>query len=166
MKYCACLTKMHEEESERELPSFLEYTKLWVEKVNRGGLFLVDDNTFLLFGAMETAVRRILSTTTFSVKPTASIKEQTKTVILNDPAVLAHWNHILTVCPPMDSSVSDGLLEEITKKWATIRGHSFAAGWVEQYQCIKRESTRQKSLRKGLQQQSLQKGLQQQRDSI
>ena len=31
------------EENDRELPGFLEYTKLWVEKVNRGGLFLVDD---------------------------------------------------------------------------------------------------------------------------
>ena len=35
---------MHEldEENDREFPGFLEYTKLWVEKVNRGGLFLVD----------------------------------------------------------------------------------------------------------------------------
>ena len=77
--------------------------------------------------------------------------EQTKTAVLNDPAVLVHWHHILSICQPMDSSTSDSLLEEITEKWATIRGHSFAAGWVEQYQCTKRESTKQKSLRKARQ---------------
>ena len=44
VQYLNCLTTMHEldEENDRELPGFLEYTKLWVEKVNRGGLFLVD----------------------------------------------------------------------------------------------------------------------------
>ena len=78
--------------------------------------------------------------------------EQTRTPVLHDPAVLAHWHHILTVCQPMDSSASDSLLEEITEKWATIRGHSFAAGWVEQYQRTKQESIKQKSLQKGLQQ--------------
>ena len=57
VQYLNCLTTMHEldEENDRELPGFLEYTKLWVEKVNRGGHFLVDDKTFLLtaywFGA-------------------------------------------------------------------------------------------------------------------
>ena len=58
VQYLNCLTTMHEldEENDRELPGFLEYTKLWVEKVNRGGLFLVYDKTFLLFRAMETAV--------------------------------------------------------------------------------------------------------------
>ena len=59
VQYLNCLTTMHEveEESERDLPGFLEYTKLWAEKVNCGGLFLVDDNAFLLFQAMETAVQ-------------------------------------------------------------------------------------------------------------
>ena len=52
VQYLNCLTTMHEldEENDRELPGFLECTKLWVEKVNRGGLFLVDDKTFLLSG--------------------------------------------------------------------------------------------------------------------
>ena len=93
IEYLNCLTKMHEleEEKERELPGILEYTKLWVEKVNRGGLFLVDDNTFLLFQAMETAVQRILSTT---IKPTgAIIMEQIKTVVLL-------WHAISCLPPP------------------------------------------------------------------
>ena len=96
-------------------------------------LFLVGDTTFLLLRTMETAVRRILST---KMIPTGSIMEQTKTAVLNDPAVLAHWHHIVSVSQPMHSSTSDNLLEEITEKWATLRGHSFAAGLVEQYQSI------------------------------
>ena len=77
--------------------------------------------------------------------------EQAKLVVLNDPAVLAHWHCILCVCEPMESSEGDNLLEEITEKWSTIHVHSFAAGWVEQYRCTKQKSNRQKSLRKALQ---------------
>ena len=55
----------------------------------------------------------------------------------------------------MDSSESDDLLEEISDKWATIRGHFFASEWLEHYQRAKKESNKRKSLRKGLQQHSL-----------
>ena len=155
LKYVDCLSEMNENtDSESELPPFLEYTKLWIHKVNRGGLFKVNNDVFLLFRAMETAARRVLTISRVSANTTISIKEYTKTAILNDPAVLTHWNHILGHCSTMNSSESDDLLEEISEKWATIRGHSFASGWVELYQRAKKESNKQKSLRKGLQQQN------------
>ena len=155
LKYVHCLSEMNENtDTESEPPAFLEYTKLWIDKVNRGGLFQVNNDVFLLFRAMETAVRRVLTISHASTNPTISIKEHTKTAILNDPAVLAHWNHILGHCSTTNSNESDDLLEEISEKWATIRGYSFASGWVEHYQKAKKESNKQKSLRKGLQQQN------------
>ena len=74
------LTQMHEveEETDEELPVFLEYTKLWIARVNRGGLFLVDDNTFLLFRAMETAVCQVFSTAKISRMPAPPLTEQAK----------------------------------------------------------------------------------------
>lgn len=156
IQYVNILTQMHEveEDNDEELPGFLEYTKLWIARVNRGGLFLVDDNTFLLFRAMETAVRQVFSTAKISRTSAVPLTKQAQTVVLNDPAVLVHWHDILSVCQPMESSDSDNLLEEMAEKWATIRAHSFAAGMVEQYQCTKQKSNREKSLRKGLQRKS------------
>ena len=40
---------------------YLSYTKMWIEKVNRGGLFLISDDTHLLFQAMEYATRSCFS---------------------------------------------------------------------------------------------------------
>ena len=44
----------------------------------------------------------------------------------------------------MECSTSDNLLDEITEKWATGRGHSFANGWIELYLETKRESKTRK----------------------
>ena len=139
---------MSENTSEGELPTFLDYTKLWLNQINRGGLLKVNNDVFLLFQAMEVAVRRVLTTSNVSVNPTISVKKHTKAAILRDPASLAHWGQILSSCPAMDSSESDDLLDEISDKWATIHGHSFAAGYIEQYQRAKSESNKQKAFRK------------------
>lgn len=41
--------------------SLLNYTKEWVDKVNRGGLFEVPDETFALFVAIELTMRNKLT---------------------------------------------------------------------------------------------------------
>jgi len=55
IKYVPFLLDMHEEDdkgtdstTESDL-DFLQYTKLWVEKVNRGGLFSLNNDSYMLF---------------------------------------------------------------------------------------------------------------------
>ena len=142
---------MRENTSEGELPTYLDYTKLGLDQINRGGLLKVNNDVFLLLQAMEVAVRQVLTISTVSVnRTTISVKKHTKAAILRDPASLAHWGQILSSCPAMDSSESDDLLDEISDKWARIRGHSFAAGYIEQYQRAKSESNKQKAFLKSL----------------
>ena len=111
--YLELLSKMHEfeKETDKDLP---EYTKLWVEKVNRGGLFLVvNDKAFLLFRAMETAIRPTFSTVTLSITSTVQLMEQAKLVVLKYPcstSTLALYTTHVCVCEPMESSESDNLL--------------------------------------------------------
>ena len=112
-------------------PTFL---KLWLDQINRGGIFKVNNDVSLLFQAMEVAVHRVLTISNVSANPTISVKKNTKAAILHDPASLAHWSQILSSCPAMDSSESDDLLDEISDKCSTIRGHLFAAGYIKQYQ--------------------------------
>jgi hypothetical protein len=59
LKYMECLNTMNEEKGTDV--DFLQYTKLWVEQVNRGGLFRITNDTYLIFRAMELASRRVLS---------------------------------------------------------------------------------------------------------
>ena len=35
------------------LHMYLSYTRMWIDKVNRGGLYFIDDHTYLLFLAIE-----------------------------------------------------------------------------------------------------------------
>lgn len=149
LKFLQCLSAMsHEEGDDIE---FLRYTKLWVEQVNRGGLYQVSNDTYLVFRAMELASRRVLSIERVTAQPTLSIQEAMQKSIMHDPSVTAHWNYVLGQVESLDDSESDELFSEIVDLWVKIRGHSFASGWVEQYQLATKQSTRKKGLRKSLQ---------------
>ena len=132
---------------------FLQYTKLWVEQVNRGGLFQVNNDAYLIFRAMELASWRV-SVERVTSHPTLKIQQEMEKAIMNDPCVTAHWNYLLTKVADLETDESDELLGEIVDKWVKIRGHSFASGWVEQYQIASKQSTKKKGLRKSLQQSS------------
>ena len=69
---------------------------------------------------------------------------------MNNPSVTIHWNYLLTKVADLETDESDELLGEIVDKWVNIRGHSFASGWVEQYQIATKQSTKKKGLRKSL----------------
>ena len=152
LKYLNCLSKMNENvEAEGEPPAFLEYTKLWIGKIKRGGLFQVNDDVFLLFRAMETAARRVQL---FRMQVQILLFREHKNGMIR-LCLCTGTIYLVRHCSTMDSSESDDLLEEISDKLATIRGHSLASGWLEHYQRAKKENNKQKSLRKGLQQHSL-----------
>ena len=65
---------MSENTSEGELPTFLDYTKLWLNQINRDGLLKVNNDVFLLFQAMEVAVRRVLTISTVVLTPPFLLK--------------------------------------------------------------------------------------------
>ena len=148
----ACLNVMSKEKEEDI--EFLQYTKLWVEQVNRGGLFQVNNDAHLIFRVMELASQRVLSVKRVTSHPTLKIQQEMENAIMNNPSVTAHWNYLLTKVADLETDESDELLGEIVDKWVKIRGHSFASGWVEQYQIATKQSTKKKGLRKSLQQTS------------
>ena len=102
--------------------------KLWIEQVNRVGLFQIINDAYLFFWAMETASRRILSVEHITSNPTIKIQEEMSKAIINSPAVTAHWNCLLGKVEALDSEESDELLGESVNKWVKISGHSFTSG--------------------------------------
>ena len=57
LKFIECLNKM-EITIDGPESAFYDYTKEWVTKVDRGGLFKVSDNAYLLFASTEHAINR------------------------------------------------------------------------------------------------------------
>ena len=127
-KYLELLSHMHEEEHDEDI-DFLQYTKLWIDAVNRGGLYQVNNDTYLLFRAMELATRRVLNVTNLDRGPSIKIGREIHAT-MNDPSVAAHWCCLVNKSQEMEVEESNGLFEEISHKWVSIRGHSSASSWA------------------------------------
>lgn len=146
--YVECLRSMAVVEADSD---FLSYTKKWMETVNRGGLFPLNDETFHLFIEIEKIVRTLLPKhmVQVSASSTSTGPESVIESVLQNDDVQFKWS-LLAYNFDADDEAQE-LLREIIKLWITIRGFSTAAMWMETYKQAK-QSTTQKStgLRKKL----------------
>lgn len=125
--------------------TYYQFTKLWVEKVNRGGLYLVSDSLYEVFLAMELVLRQYLR---HCPQKHGLNKDQVLEAMQEDNAVQFHWS-LMTM--DLDDEESDTLLQEMIKLWLTIRGFSYASALVEEYKRSHNEALkRKKALRKEL----------------
>ena len=128
--------------------SFTQFTKMWVEKVNRGGLTLVSDGVYEVFHAMELVLRQYLSAIPTQQKVE---KDTVIRVLQEDNEIQFHWS-ILT--SDIDDETSQDVLFGVIKLWITIRGYSYASALVEEYKRLNGALKRTKSLRKELKKQA------------
>lgn len=150
-QFVECLGEMAVERP-GEQSDFFEYTKEWIRKVNRGGLFPLNDATYQLFIAIEREVQTILPQYIHSHTQTKSREGfQTRVVdkVCSCDDVQWHWT-ILSACIESEDDAVE-LLREIVQLCVTIRGFSMAASYLELYKSEKRETTKKShGLRKEL----------------
>ena len=128
--------------------SFIEFTKIWIEKVNRGGLFLVSDCVYELFHAMEQVLRQFLS----RIPEKSHLdKEKAISAMIEDNEIQFYFS---VLSCDIDTETSQRVLEDMIRLWITTRGNSYASAIVEQYKAIKGALKRKKALRKDLKQKS------------
>ena len=125
----------------------LVYTRKWLEQVNRGGLYPINDEVFSFFVELEACVRSILPkylTTPNSDKEKVQEKIQDK-VLMNEN-VQFYWTLLSQdIHAPEDAK---NLLTEIIHLWITIRGFAIAASWMEVFK--KRNTQKSTGLRKSV----------------
>ena len=128
--------------------SFIEFTKIWIEKVNRGGLFLVSDCVYELFHAMEQVLRQFLS----RIPEKSHLdKEKAISAMIEDNEIQFYFS---VLSCDIDTETSQRVLEDMIRLWITTRGNSYASAIVEQYKAIKGALKCKKALRKDLKQKS------------
>ena len=137
-----------------EESSLLEYTTRWTALVNRGGLFEINDATYMLFRSIEMKVRAYMFTMfRSSTSNSEDQREAAIKAVSNSTDVQFHWSMVSVDITDEQHAIR--LLKEIVGLWVTIRGFSIAGAWLEQYkQASKSSVSKSKSLRKGLKQQS------------
>ena len=139
---------------ESEHTDIFEYTKEWINKVNRGGLFPLNDITYQLFIAIEKEVQVILPQYLASARPSdCKSKENFQLEVVdkvcNSDDVQWHWTLLSTCIDSEDHAIE--LLREIATLCITIRGFSIAATWLEVYKLATRKTVKRSSaLRKEL----------------
>ena len=99
----------------------------WIERIDRGGLLHVNDDTFATFVAMEEVIRDY-----FRVSKVLEIADGKRKEILDrikhDPDVQEEWSFLSNDMP---QHIADQLLSMMAEQWLTSRGHSFASAFME-----------------------------------
>lgn len=139
---------------ESEQTDVFEYVKEWITKVNRGGLFPLNDISYQLFIAIEKEIQLVLPQYLSSIRPSdCKSKENFQLKVLdqvcNSNEVQWYWT-LLSTCIEAEEDAIE-LLREIAKLCITIRGFSLAASWLEVYKLEAHETTKKsRGLRKEL----------------
>ena len=148
-QFVECLSNMH---SDGPTSSLLDYTKEWVERVNRGGLFDVSDEAYRLFVSIEMAMRSKLTEHLKKQKMTEDSREGKSAIIdfvLKNDDIQFYWS-MLSIDIEEEEHNSE-LLQHIIQLWLTIRGFSISKAWMEDYKCaVKSGTAKSKGLRKNL----------------
>ena len=135
---------------EGEGDDVLTYTRNWIDKVNRGGLYPINDSSFQLFVEIEKEVRAYLTKHLRNRESNMELLQQNvieKVVGCDD--VQFQWS-LLSV--NIENAEDEQLvLQDIVKLWVTIRGYSIVATWMEAYkQTEKVKLQKSTGLRKSL----------------
>ena len=116
----------------------------WIEKINRGGLIEVKNDTFEVFMEMEYCLRSHIKETSIP-----SFGDGVKKDIISSPDVLFVWSLLSS---DWEEETSNELLKMIASEWVKIRGFHYASGWIEKYKEIQKQNMQKsKGLRKQLQ---------------
>ena len=122
------MSEGYQEESE---DSYLDYTKRWICAVDRGGLFRINDEVYVLFYEIEKKLRQFL--VKLIGQSSQLDKEEIVEEIVTDDDIQFFWSMISV---DIDQHVGEQLLTQIVQLWLTIRGFSTAGAFVEQYKQV------------------------------
>lgn len=99
--------------------SFLQYTSMWLDKTDRGGLYHISDLCFELFTEIELGTYELLNGN-FLHKKKVTLEEIELTVF-RDSDVRRIWAYCSLSTDPEES---EDILRNIVHQWAIIRGTS------------------------------------------
>ena len=127
-----------------EYGSFYDYTQVWINKVDRGGLYHISSLCHELFYEIEQCVYDKLQNNLVSKKKIA-IEEIKHDAFVNDD-VQRIWK---LCCTEVEEEEGCEILQTIINEWIVLRGHSLTSKYMEDYRRAKREG-KKKGTRKEL----------------
>lgn len=116
----------------------------WIDLIDRGGLFKVNDRVYSFFVSIELVVRRYFQLKK-ATEMQAGMKDTLVASMLQDDYVELQWSMISV---ELDEKNRCTLMSMLINHWINIRGFSFAGSYVEIYkQANKKALQKSKALR-------------------
>ena len=114
--------------SEHKPLSLFDYRNPGVEKVNRGRLYEVSDQFYLLIRTVELVVRRVLNYNLIVTYAGEDLREIQLSKLLKHEYVQTYWS---TITRHIDNTVlKDTLPLKILQTWMNIRAKYFIKTWI------------------------------------
>ena len=113
-------------------------TGSWVERVNRGGLFLVNNDFYTFIRNIEFELRKILNVSVFISYCGENIREVIVDKLRDNKVIQSFWDFFTRNVT--NKMFTENLKIQILNKWSNIRTHAFVNTWV---QIIQRKSARE-----------------------
>ena len=117
MTFVKCLGEMAVE-CEGTVHDFLSYTREWIDRVNRGGLFPLNDMTYIFFVSVEKEVRAILPTHMTKETDKEAFQEVVINQIVESDEVQFNWT-LVSQCIVSEEDAIE-LLRDKVSLWVTI----------------------------------------------
>lgn len=120
----------------------LEYTTKWIELVNRGGLYEINDTAYILFREIELKVRKQLLVAFDGKRDDEDLKISIVNSVASDENIQFYWTILSVDIESEDQAIL--VLKQVIGTWLTVRGFSIAGAWLDKYLCISKTSTAKK----------------------
>ena len=109
--------------------SFLNYTRKWTEEINRGGLFLVNDEFYIFVRRLENVVRSVFNAKLIASYQGEDLRDVISSKVSESKLVHDAWE---TLTRNIDNAqLVDSLFELIVLRWTNIRANAFANAWLD-----------------------------------
>lgn len=126
-----------------EPETLLDYTKVWTELVDRGGLYHVKDNVYKLFELIEIVIRKHLNSKAVEAYiPDTGLREPIHKDILESRSILLLWEGLAQKIPLKYEKYTIELLLIVSDLWISIRGYAFAKDWTDKFEKKYKKGTR------------------------
>lgn len=119
-------------------------TEAWTDLIDRGGLWHISDETYMIFLIMEECIRKHM---TLSIASKVKGGKELTNILLKNEDVLFQW----CIIGVETNDVHLSLLTKIISLYVTIRGFAFATSCLELYKQAQKKSLQKKrALRKSI----------------
>ena len=120
-------------------------TEQWTNAIDRGGLWHISDDTYLIFCLLEEDIRKHLKVSTMK-ELNATNKRTILDGFMKNEELLFQWT---LVTANSDDKVGKEILRQLSELYLTVRGFAFANSCMEMYkQRSKKQLQKSKALRK------------------